>query len=224
MNVKKRILLGAIGGITPYIATLLTINFENVMNGYEFYDWMGLTVRCCVLVFFGSLVAYLHKNEKEPFKVFQLGIAAPALIATMINGNAASDQNIPTKVSFSSYSFSFVAEVYAQDPIINEGLLRQPQVSGSSRFFRGLLGQKIENDHPDRWYVVVGTHETLEQAKKQVTDLEQVNYKAEIYSALGKGDKFSVVIASNVSKEAAQDAKMKALENGLPPGSFLLEH
>ena len=65
MSTSKRLLIGAIGGLTPYILTLLVIDFESSMHDFNFYDGIGLLFRCLALVFAGALVAYFNKAETE---------------------------------------------------------------------------------------------------------------------------------------------------------------
>lgn len=222
MTVSKRIILGAIGGITPYIATLLTIDLASVVHSYQLFDWIGLCLRCAVLIFLGSLMAYLHKSETEPFKIFQLGLAAPALIATLINGNQINHQTIPSPVKEITWNFSLVPTAHAQEnEFVNEDLLRDPQVSSSSRFFRGLVGSKLQGPEESKWYVIVGSHRTVEEARMQVKELAGKRYKAKIYSPFGTSKYYSVAIAANVTLDLAKKIKAEAIDNGLPDDSFL---
>ena len=145
MDAKQRIFIGAIGGITPYLITLLSINFKTTVGSFELLDWVGLAVRCLVLIFLGSLVAYLHKKETEQFKIFQLGVAAPALLATFINGNLGNNQSLPTPTEAQAgLSMSVFPKAYAADDkqYVNTGMLREPKVSNASRFLRGVFGTK----------------------------------------------------------------------------------
>jgi hypothetical protein len=223
MDFKKRITLGAIGGITPYLVTLLSIDFKSAIGGYETLDWVGLTVRCIVLIFLGSLVAYLHQTEKEPFKLFQLGLAAPALLAVFINGNIGNNQVLPTPVGNVNLSMSIGARVaYAADDIyLNDGMLKEPKVSGFSRFLRGALGTKLKTSEGDAYFVIVGSHKNREDAEKQVEKLSKIDYKASVYNPYGFSKYYAVVIASNVTKDEAIRIKEKAIEDGLPPDSYV---
>lgn len=68
---KSRIIIGGIGGIAPLIISLLVVDLASLVNDLALMDAVGLTVRCLVLIFIGSMVGYLHHTEYEPFKVFQ---------------------------------------------------------------------------------------------------------------------------------------------------------
>lgn len=222
MKTKQRIFLGALGGITPYIVTLLSINFENVVVSYNKFDWLGLAIRCLVLVFLGSLVAYLHKKEVEPFKIFQLGLAAPALLATIINGNPGNNQKIPTLKENLALEISIINNAYAAELSnpVNKGMLKEPEISPISRFLRGAFGTKIKTTE-NKWFVIVGSHKNYEDAKTQAENLKSKNYTANVYRPYGFSQYYAVVIASNVSKEEAESVKALAIKNGLPSDTYL---
>lgn len=225
MNAKQRIIFGAIGGITPYLVTLLSIDFKAICISYETLDWVGLIVRCFVLIFLGSLVAYLHKTETEPFKVFQLGLAAPALLATFINGSAGNYEGPPFLVDANSSSIasvSIVPKAFAEDiKFVNSNMLREAKVSETSRFFRGFLGTKLQTSEKETYFVIVGSHERYEQAEQQVEKLRHKNYRAKIYKPYMFSKHYAVVIASNVTQKEAKKLKKRAISDGLPKDSYI---
>ncbi len=230
MDTKQRILLGAAGGITPYLITLLSIDFKSVIGGYELLDWVGLVVRCVILMFLGSLVAYLHKKETEQFKVFQLGIAAPALLATFINGNAGNNQALPTpsdnttSLSISIFSQAYAAGTSDDKTYINAGMLREPKVSAFSRFSRGVFGTKLKTLEKEMYFVIVGSHNEKEKAEAQARSLANKNYHAKVYNPYGSSDYYAVVIASNVTKDEASKVKDEAIKNGLPKDTYIWKY
>lgn len=225
MNTRQRILMGALGGITPYLVTLLSIDFKTTVAGYEALDWIGLCLRCVILIFLGALVAYLHKTESEPFKLFQLGLAAPALLATFINGNAGTSQTLPTQVSAGIESISVVSPAYASDtPFLNSPYLREPQVNNLSRFLRGVLGTKLETSTDNAYFVVVGSYPSKEIAEKQIAHLATKAYKGVLYNLNNSETCFSVVIASNVSNEEARRVRDMAIKDGLPADTHIWKY
>lgn len=224
MDTKKRILLGAIGGLTPYLVTLLSIDFKAVVVSFELLDWVGLAIRCLVLIFLGALVAYLHKSETEQFKVFQLGLAAPALLATFINSNSGANEAIPTLVTEPRpVVFGVIGRAYAADEkqYINRGMLRETKVEASSRFLRGLLGTKLKTSNSETYFVIVGSHLKRKTALRQVQNLEKEGYEAKVYNPYFHSKYFAVVIASNVTKEEAEGVYEQALADGLPSDSYI---
>jgi hypothetical protein len=54
----------------------------------------------------GGIVAYLHEDEQKSFKLFELGIAAPALITSLITAQGIS-ANYQTEQSVSELSFQW---------------------------------------------------------------------------------------------------------------------
>lgn len=222
MKFHHRVALGAIGGITPYLITLLSIDFKNVVTSYIALDWLGLMVRCIVLIFLGSLVAYLHKSEKDPFKIYQLGLAAPALLATFINGGIGTNETLPYTTQSTDYSISIFSQAIAQDKIYkNQNMLRAVKVTGWSRFSRGLLGTKLQISKKEIYFVVVGLHKTFELAKAQADGLRVKDYKAQVYNPHGSSNDYTVVIAANVTKTEAAQIKDKAMADGLPSDSYI---
>ena len=230
MKLNKRIALGAIGGITPYLVTLLSIDFKTAVVSYETLDWIGLFVRCVILIFLGAFVAYLHKTENEPFKVFQLGLAAPALLATFINGGVGNNETIPMSALASQYSVSVFPQAFAgelpkadnkKQQYQNEQMLKDAKVSNWSRFFRGLAGTKLQRSRQNSYFVIVGAHENYKQAKAQAVRLAKKNYKAKVYNPPGFSKPYAVAIASNISKEEALRLRDKAIADGLPKNSHI---
>ncbi|WDE03404.1 hypothetical protein SG34_018635 [Thalassomonas viridans] len=230
MTLNKRIALGAIGGITPYLVTLLSIDFKTAVASYEVLDWIGLLVRCIVLIFLGAFVAYLHKTENEPFKVFQLGLAAPALLATFINGGVGNNETLPISAMNGQHSFAIFSKAYAGEPpkdnngkkqYQNERMLKNAEVSGWSRFLRGLAGTKLQTSQQNSYFVIVGSHDTYKQAKAQTIRLAKKNYKAKVYNPHGFSKHYAVAIASHISKKAAIKLRDKAIADGLPANSYI---
>ncbi|WP_281558835.1 hypothetical protein [Thalassomonas sp. RHCl1] len=230
MKLNQRIALGAIGGITPYLVTLLSIDFKTAVVNYEILDWVGLIVRCIILIFLGAFVAYLHKTENEPFKVFQLGLAAPALLATFINGGIGSNESLPVSPLANQYSISIFPQAFAANPSAestkkkqyqNEQMLKEPKISGWSRFLRGVAGTKLQTSQQNSYFVIVGSHNSYKQAKAQAKSLEKKNYKAKVYNPQGFAKPYAVAIASNISKKEALQLRNKAIADGLTAESYI---
>jgi cell division protein FtsN len=100
-------------------------------------------------------------------------------------------------------------------------MLQEPKISGFSRFFRGALGTKLKTSENEAYFVIVGSHKNREDAEKQVEKLSKINYKASVYNPYGFSKYYAVVIASNVTKDEAIRIKEKAIEDGLPPDSYV---
>ncbi|VAW59864.1 hypothetical protein MNBD_GAMMA11-1924 [hydrothermal vent metagenome] len=235
ISTHTRLIIGGIGGIAPIIISLLVVDIRSLINELQMMDAIGLAVRCSVLVFIGALVGYLHQDESEPFKVFQLGIAAPALLTTAINGygiagaGGSAFKEIRTTYNEPNWSFQLISNAHAvttkTDKIryLNSSAFQEPKASNIERFLRGLIGKKI-NSRDDDWFVIAGSHTNANKAKRQVSRLSNKKYRAKIYQPTSGSRHFAVAIGANLSMKEAQALREKAIKNGLPKDTYLWRH
>ncbi len=223
MTTKKKICIGGLGALTPIILNLLVVDMNVLYINLSIFAALGYLIRVVVLFYLGGLVAFLHKDETMPVKIFELGIVAPALITALIN---ASNVDVPkiaksASESHSSYNF-FVSSVYAQTNGDSIQARQQddlktfsmPRESVIQQFFSGVLGRSPKNV----WFVVTGEFLDLGEAKKQATEINQrhKNFKAEIYNPYGDDPHYRVVIGENMLLKAAQLLQRRAVAEGLP--------
>ncbi len=93
MTSKKRFLLGGGGALMPVLVSLLAIDIGAVLNdgsNLTTGNIIGIAIRYWILFVLGGIVAYLHEDENKPFKIFELGIAAPALVTSLITAQGVS--------------------------------------------------------------------------------------------------------------------------------------
>ncbi len=105
-------LLGALGGLLPLMVTLLAIDIAPIIDNPRIFsvgNWCGYGIKVLVLVLLGGIVALLNSEVKQPFALVQLGIAAPALVTSFINGASGKPPNNQTA------SYSIVSMAHAQD-------------------------------------------------------------------------------------------------------------
>ena len=103
MTTTQRFLWGGIGGLAPILATFLILEgaiighyLSELASGGSVLTVIGYGVRVIGLFVVGGLWASLHKSERDPKKLFQLGIVAPAMITGMIS---ASNLNAETAIA-----------------------------------------------------------------------------------------------------------------------------
>jgi len=233
IDTRTRIIIGGIGGIAPLIVSLLVIDLGAVIDDLAMMDAIGLAVRCLVLIFIGALVGYMHNNEREPFKVFQLGIAAPALLTTAINGYGIIGSGAAFKELKTAYDDSgaipkiiqpFIANAHAAGTSShryrNGNAFQQPKVSGIERFLRGLIGRRVSSSGDD-WFVIVGSHTSNAKASSQVKRLKGKKYLAKVYQPTDNSHYYAVVIGTNLTLLDAQTLRKKAIGQGLPKDTYL---
>lgn len=88
MSNWNRFWIGGGGALLPLFVTLLAIDLTSIIDhagSYTIGTYVGTAIRYFVLFALGGIVAALNYDEVQPIKLVQLGIAAPALIASYVN-------------------------------------------------------------------------------------------------------------------------------------------
>ena len=180
----------------------------------------GYAVRALVLCYMGGMIAYLYKDEKSPLKIFQLGLAAPALITAFINAHNVTQ---PVNAHESTERASIVVSLaYAQesrnDKAFKEFSVEETKVE---QFWRGLTGSAPINV----WFVIAGSHLKLRDAETQVKKIsgqrKMEGFKPEVYKPYGGNPFYAVVIGANLTHKEAVDLKNEAIGLGFPKDIYL---
>lgn len=83
MSDSKRFLLGGLGGLLPVLVAIVTIDLQVIFaSTVESITVLAWVIKYTGLFILGGIVAALHADENVPAKLVELGIAAPALVAT----------------------------------------------------------------------------------------------------------------------------------------------
>jgi len=221
LDTKTRIAIGAIGGISPIIISLLVVDIVQLFNETGLMDGIGLGIRFFVLIFIGGMVGYLHNQEEEPFKLFQLGIAAPALLTTAINGNSIANQTFMKEhAAESQYSFFIKSAHAAETDYRNISAFKKAKVSNTQLFLRGLIGTKLFSNDDD-WHVVIGSYKTIKTAKTQVSIAKNKKFKAKIFSPSDGSQHYRVIIGTNLNFAEAEKLRDQAIKIGLAKDAFV---
>jgi hypothetical protein len=91
MTFWTRFWIGGGGALLPLLVTLLAVDLGPLIDGasqFSLGTYVGAAIRYLVLFTLGGIVAALNSDEVQPIKLVQLGIAAPALIATYVNAQS----------------------------------------------------------------------------------------------------------------------------------------
>lgn len=217
-SIRTKFLIGGVGGIAPVLMNLVVIDLETLLIDLTALAVVSYLIRVAALFAIGGLVAVLNRTETDPLKLFQLGIAAPALITAFING---SNVTLPKKVSDQPVSdaktslFPTIAPIssaYAQPGAQNE--IKQfsfPKETATQQISRGLLGTLPKNV----WFVIVGSHPKLEDAQRQAQQIRDQGFAADVYAPYGGNPYYAVVIGAQMTYADAQRLRSKALNAGL---------
>ena len=79
MSLQKKLFIGCLGALSPIIANLLVVDLDLVLANAKLLTVVSYIIRVVALCGAACIVVYLNSDEDKPIKVFQLGIAAPAL-------------------------------------------------------------------------------------------------------------------------------------------------
>ena len=92
---------GFSGGLTP-IALDLHVDIKNILLDFVWIVMIVYILKVIGLLYAGGISAFVDKKETSYKKLFMLGLAAPALISSVINGQALSSQLDQKKESLKS--------------------------------------------------------------------------------------------------------------------------
>lgn len=144
MTSKKRFLVGGGGALMPVLISILAIDVGAALgsdSSLTTANIIGIFIRYLILFIIGGVVAYLHENESNSFKLFELGVAAPALLTSLISAQGIlAEPNFDESVSFFD-NISIISSAYAGT---------EPQTREKnflSDVFRGISGQAYRSVH-----------------------------------------------------------------------------
>lgn len=142
MTSKKRFMVGGGGALMPVLISILAIDISAVLgsdSSLNALNIFGIFIRYLVLFVIGGVVAYLHEEEASTFKLFELGIAAPALLTSLISAQGIiTDPNQDQSISFFD-NISIISSAYAGT---------EPKIAKKSYLkdvFQGITGQAYGN-------------------------------------------------------------------------------
>lgn len=235
---KKALLVGAMAGAMPTLANLVSLEAHLIFDGFSYDVFAGYMIKLVGLMALGAFLVFVNK-ERELSKAFQLGVMAPAIVIGTLNANNLETANktigaleeqlrdknksakivpegvgylpvqyakTPTKPRFSLFAYAHANEL--------QGVHNKP--SSLQRFWYGVTG-----DMQDSWFVIVGSHSSENNAKKQADELRKAGFDARVYPPFGNSQYYGVVISSYVPLQKAKEVKADALQAGLPEDTYL---
>jgi len=223
MSNWTRFLIAGTGAIIPLLLNLTVIDLRTILLGVTSLVLISYVIRQVALFAIGGMVGVLN-NEQDPFKLFQIGIAAPALITALLNGSQvrlpqANTQASPSKTAESRHmGWDLVSPAYAQEAA-RERLktFSLPSETAGQQVYRGLFGSVPTNV----WYVIAGSFANRENAEQRAGEIRQKGFPADVYAPYGQNQFYSVVIGAQLTREEAQQLRLKAISAGLPPDTSI---
>ena len=159
MTGRERFFAGILGALMPICAIVLTLDMSIIFDensGLSTGQLIGIVIQFIIFLFVGGTVAYMHSDEVKAYKLFQIGMATPALLAsfTTSNGlNSAMDTSVelasPTVVespstSENSFNFSIISPANASDDFTDTTQYQQLAMGGQEsiiqQIFQGVTG------------------------------------------------------------------------------------
>jgi len=240
----RKMKIGCIGALTPIVINLLIVDLQTTLSAVTPISAFCYAVRVAALCTAACIVIYLNSDEDRPVKLFQLGIAAPALLTGMLNGAViASKQSTPPQPNMQSTSstpshgsqngnknlfalefFSLVSVAQAQraEATVTVSDCTKPQSpTVTQQILKGLVGIVPDN----QWLVVVGSYSNTTGA---IDDANEQNirfsgrFKTQVCAPLGGEDaRYRVVLSEYNTYSDATKLKLAAITAGFPPDSWV---
>jgi len=205
MTNKQRFLIGGAGGLAPIIMFLVTVDVNRIFSQPTFALALGYAVRAVLLFCIGGFVAYLQSDETQPFRIFQLGLGAPAMIAGFI----ATGSTLPSTPQL-------ITAVYAATSTqTGDGVktFTLPPTGAVGQFVEGLTGARS----PNVWFVIVSSSPNVNEAKAAAAKINSSfpGFHADVYAPLQDSTGYSVVIGANLTEDQAKSLQQKAIGAGV---------
>ncbi len=215
---RQRFMIAGLGGVMPVLLSLVVIDLQTLLLNVTILTIVSYLIRVFALYTVGGVVGWLNRDERDPIKLFQLGIAAPALITAAINGGRITLPDAPTEPS-QTVSWHILSQAYAETENQALSLKRfsMPEETPVQQIYRGLFGMIPKNV----WFVIVGSHLNQEAAEKQAEKVRRGGFPAEVFAPYGGNPYYAVVIGWQITLAEARKLQKKAIEAGLPSDTYL---
>jgi hypothetical protein len=240
MKLWHKFLIGGLGALVPVLLNLLVIDLEALQLEYKPLVAASYGLRVLGLFIVGGIVVtFFNRDEKVPAKIFQLGIAAPALLTALINGNNVSVPRVAQAAAAAPPAAAPAASTVAwRWPDLTELLpsahaqpaasarvpaalvpkvFTLPEETARQQVARGLWGAAPKNI----WFVVAGSHLDKSDAEQQALQLRRKNFDADVYLPYGDNPYYAVVIGAQLTQRDASALRSRAVVAGLPADTYL---
>jgi hypothetical protein len=217
----RRFLAGGMGALTPIVLNYVVTDRYVVFGDLEAWAVVGYAIKVALLFWLGAVVAWMHQDEHRPQRLFQLGIVAPALVTTMMNG-----MNIdhhrgkeprgldkvlrPVDVTAAVLVTPARAQERRQEQDVVHSFAEPPRESALQQFLRGFLGW---SERGEFFVVLEREYPTAEHAFQSRNQIRAAaGIAGDVYARDGK---YLVVLGDWMEEGDAERLKETAAELGL---------
>lgn len=229
MDLKQRLFIGCLGALAPILVNLYVVDFQTVLPNVLPLEALSYAIRLVALCASACLVVYLNGDEARPVKLFQLGVMAPAMLTSMLNGAAVANKapSAAPAAAPPAHVWLLIPEANAQtspppsaaNPVLDCTKRQDPSVS--QQILKGLVGISPGN----QWFVVVGSNPNVSEAVADVNAINQKypdKYQPQICGPTAvPNSPYRVVIGQYMTYADATKLKNDAIAAGLPSDSWL---
>lgn len=210
MKTWNKCLLASIGALMPLIMSLYFAEFEVLKQNFTTTIFIGYLIKVIILVTIGGLIGYFYRSETSGMKLFQLGIAAPAIMLGLINeqrlGSSEGREANPNTTAL--FSLNIPTNYFVkgnlngqQDTTIrfHEAQILQydyPEESAKEELFRGFKGKKITNI----WFLMYDSYSDLKEARITIVDLQNLypDLGIQLYQSVQDPEKYDVIVGAHL--------------------------
>ncbi|HEX6747019.1 MAG TPA: hypothetical protein VF092_06945 [Longimicrobium sp.] len=211
---RRRFIAAGMGALAPILVNLLVVDPKTVFVSVTLAVALGYAVKTTLLFMAGGAVAWMHPEESSPRKLFQMGIAAPALLTAVINGT-----QVERRVASAEEPVSAVALLTLASPAHAEtqpgGVLsfrRPPEESVVQQLWRGFTGSGAHGP----WFVCLRERFDSEPAARQaVARLAAQGVRSHVYGGDGPAPGYVVVVAGWLNGDAAREIQRDVTGRGV---------
>lgn len=202
--------LTCFGALMPIIMSLYYTDIEVLAQKISTPIILGYCIKVVILLILGFLIGLFYRSETNGLKLFQLGIAAPAIVMGLINGHNLNnpengDMNLNRSALFSLNiaTKDFDKEILnrKQDTAIrfHEATILQydyPEESAKQEFLRGFTGKRITNN----WFLIYDSYSDQREATNIIVYIKDKfpELNVQLYYSIMDPNKYDVVMGDHL--------------------------
>jgi hypothetical protein len=230
MAFYKRFLLGGLGALSIIILWSATTDLDLIIKNVKvirsggddaFALWVGFFVRVIGLFVSGGIaVGVFNADEDRLPKLFQLGMAGPAILAGFLGVNGLGQQSAEMRPNRAATHVSLIAVAHAESPQpVRVSKYPSLRVSAGQQFLAGLFANKAVEK---KFYVIVGSREDKDDAVKLAQEYAKKfpQFSYVVYEPY-QSAYYGVSIGDSTSFQDAEELRRKAVKAGFPDGAYL---